>query len=81
MTNAFELLPLHLLPAGALGRIAQLVGDRDQVHRLEELGLRRGVVIQMVNGGSPCIVHLEGARMCFRSSELLGVLVTREEAA
>jgi Fe2+ transport system protein FeoA len=81
MSMAFDLQPLHLLPAGAAGRIAQLLGEREQVHRLEELGLRSGVMIQMISAGSPCIVHVAGARLCFRSSELLGVLVTREEQA
>ncbi len=81
MSIASQLTPLHLLPAGCVARVAELLGDREQIHRLEELGLRRGVLIEMVSSGSPCIVCLDGSRLCFRPSELLGVLVAREEAA
>ena len=73
--------PLQLLPTGAAARISELLGDLPTVQRLEELGLKRGPVIEMIRGGSPCIVRVNGSRLCFRSSELLGVLVTREEAA
>ena len=73
--------PLQYLPAGSMARIAELMGDVACVQRLEELGLKRGVMIEMISGGSPCIVRINGARLCFRSSDLLGVLVTREEAA
>ena len=73
--------PLQYLPAGTFGRVTELLGDVQCVQRLEELGLARGVLIEMVSSGSPCIVRVNGTRLCFRSSDLLGVLVTREEAA
>jgi len=81
MSLAFEMTPLQLLPAGGVARICEMVGDADQIHRLEELGLRRGVVIEMVSSGSPCIIRVDDCRLCFRPSDLLGVLVTREDAA
>jgi Fe2+ transport system protein FeoA len=81
MKPPFDLLPLHLLPAGCSARVAELVGNLDQVHRLEEMGLRRGAVVKMLQPGTPCVVHLEGSRLCFRHSEVVGVLVTQEEAA
>jgi Fe2+ transport system protein FeoA len=70
-----ELLPLHLLPQGQVAEIDQLVGKPDHVHRLHELGLRSGVIVEMVQPGSPCIVRLGGQRLCFRQTEALGVLV------
>ena len=76
-----QLLPLHLLPCACPARVAQLVGSPEDVRRLEELGLRPGVVVELISAVSPCIVRLEGSRLCFRQSEVLGVLVTMEDAA
>ena len=45
------------------------------VHRLEELGLREGRVLQMLQPGSPCIIRLAGIKLCFRSDDLTSVLV------
>ena len=73
--------PLQYLPSGCAARITELLGDVQCVQRLEELGLKRGTMIEMISGGSPCIVRVNGARLCFRSSDLLGVLVSVEEAA
>lgn len=81
MSLAYQMTPLQMLPSGAVARVSELLGDRDQIHRMHELGLRRGAVIEIVHAGSPCIVRLDGSRLCFRPSDLLGVLVTREEAA
>ena len=39
------------------------------------MGLRQGVIVQMLRPGRPCIVRAGGNRLCFRCSELLGVLV------
>ncbi len=71
----FDLIPLHLLPAGQFARIDQLVGQSDEVHRLEELGLRRGTEVEMVQPGSPCIVNLAGSKLCIRDANLFQVLV------
>lgn len=61
--------------AGQKGRIDQVLGDVDQVHRLRELGLRDGVEIEMLQPGSPCIVRLAGHKLCFRGNEATNVLV------
>ena len=73
--------PLQYLPNGCVGCVAELHGDRECVQRMEELGIKRGAAVEMICSGSPCIVRVNGSRLCFRSSELLGVLVTHEEAA
>lgn len=70
------LIPLKLLPPGRHACIGQLVGKADEVHRLEELGLRAGVTVEMVQSGSPCIIRLNGHKLCFRNSDVLHVLVS-----
>ncbi|MGE3410102.1 MAG: ferrous iron transport protein A [Pirellulales bacterium] len=70
-----ELVPLSLLRGGQMARVSQLLGKPDQVHRLEELGLRGGAEIVMLQPGSPCIIRLAGQRLCFRADELTSVLV------
>lgn len=74
-------IPIALLPAGQSARIDQLLGAPEQVHRLEELGLRRGAAIIMVQPGSPCIIGLAGSRLCFRESDAAAILVETLEAA
>ncbi len=81
MSYVQELIPLSLLPSGQLAEVDQIVGQPDQVHRLEELGLRGGASIEMVQSGSPCIVRLAGHKLCFRADDLLSVLVRRGDAS
>jgi ferrous iron transport protein A len=72
-----ELIPLSLLPPGELACVGELHGRADQVHRLEEMGLRCGVEIEILQGGTPCIVRLEGQKLCFRADDVTHVLVRR----
>jgi Fe2+ transport system protein FeoA len=76
-----DLLPLNMLPPGSRALIGQLVGRAEDVHRLQELGLRVGQPVEMVQGGSPCIIKLGGSKLCFRDNEALGVLVRMGDAA
>lgn len=76
-----DLLPLHLLPTGCLAEIGQLLGQADEVHRLEELGLRVGTQVEMIQAGSPCIINLAGTKLCFRDNEAFRVLVRLGDAA
>jgi ferrous iron transport protein A len=77
MPDAF---PLQMLPAGQHALIDQLVGGPDEVHRLQELGMRVGTSIEMLQSGTPCIVKLDGARLAFRDHEGFRVLVRLGEA-
>jgi ferrous iron transport protein A len=70
-----NLVPLHLLACGERARIDQVLGCPDQVHRLQELGMRIGTAVEMVQSGTPCIVKLDGNRLAFRDNEVLSVLV------
>ena len=55
--------------------VGHVVGSPETVHRLEELGLRGGATIEMVQNGSPCIIRLAGQKLCFRADELVNVMV------
>ena len=70
-----DLIPLNALSLGQSAQIGLVLGNADQVHRLEEIGLRGGTAVQMLQPGSPCIIGLGGQRLCFRADELLSVLV------
>lgn len=71
----YDLIPLGTLLPGQRGFVEQVVGRPEQVRRLEELGLRSGVRVEMVQSGSPCIVHLAGHKLCFRAADVLRVMV------
>ncbi len=73
-----DLIPLSVLTAGAHGKVGAVLGSPEQVHRLEEMGLRGGTSVEMVQPGSPCIIRLGGQKLCFRSDDLLSVLVRPE---
>lgn len=70
-----DLIPIQLLSPGQVARVGQLMGAAADVHRLEELGFRSGIVVEMVQPGSPCIVRLSGSKFCFRENDALSVLV------
>jgi len=74
-----NLIPLRQLVGGQSARIAQVLGRCDEVHRLEELGLRQGVAIEMVQAGNPCIIRVAGYKLCFRPNETMNVLVESDE--
>jgi Fe2+ transport system protein FeoA len=78
-TNMHSAMPLHLLATGAIAQISTVFGDAQQVHRLNELGFREGVRVRMVQPGKPCIVHVEGSRLCLRGDDSLGILVAPPE--
>jgi Fe2+ transport system protein FeoA len=69
-------ISLHSLARGQFGTINRLDGSLDQVHRAEELGLRSGARVEMVQPGSPCIVRInETQKFCVRRSEAFGIFV------
>lgn len=72
-------IPLGLLARGQTALVSDLIGAADHVHRLEELGLRRGTSVEMLQPGSPCIIRLAGNKLCIRDADLFGVLVQRSE--
>lgn len=77
MTQIHDSIPLTLLHAGECALVDQILGQADVVHRLQELGLRGGASVEMVQAGSPCIIRLSGNKLCLRADELVSVLVRR----
>jgi ferrous iron transport protein A len=76
-----ELVPLSVLRSGQIAEIGQLVGAPEQVRRLEELGLRTGARLEMIRGGSPCIIRVDGSTLCFRDDDSLRILVSTRKTA
>jgi Fe2+ transport system protein FeoA len=70
-----EAIPLEYLLPGQQGIVEEVVGSPDAIGRLGELGLRTGQPVEIVQAGSPCIVRVNGQKLCFREGEALGVLV------
>lgn len=68
-------IPLQMLAAGQSAEVAELVGRPHEVLRLAEIGLRTGSTVEMVEPGSPCIVRLDGHKLCFRDGDVWSVLV------
>jgi ferrous iron transport protein A len=70
-----ELMPLAVLRRGQVAEVGQLVGAPEQIRRLEELGLRTGARLEMIRSGAPCIIRVDGSRLCFRDDGISRVLV------
>ena len=70
-----HLVPLRSLGAGQAAEIGQITGDPQQVHRLQELGVRHGTTVEMIRPGSPCIIRMAGQKLCFRQNSAVNVLV------
>ena len=70
-----DLIPLNCLLAGQHGEVGIVLGQPAEVHRLEEIGLRGGTNVQMIQPGSPCIIRLAGNKLCLRADELVSVMV------
>jgi len=78
--SLYDLVPLGQLATGATAIVAAVLGCADHVHRLHEMGLHRGVPVEMVQAGSPCILRLGSQKLGIRADELLSVLVKPEAA-
>jgi len=75
MIVARKIIPLYQLPAGQAAFIRSIQGDPDHIHRLEEIGLRGGMRIEMFRSGNPCIVRLACNKICLRADDMLNILV------
>lgn len=75
------LIPLVAMLAGDAGVVEEVLGEPATVVRLQELGLRAGQAVEVVQAGSPCIVRVSGHKLCFRDGEACDVLVRLEPAA
>jgi Fe2+ transport system protein FeoA len=75
------MIPLHTLRCGQIAEISQILGPAGDVRRLEELGLRLGARFELIRGGSPCILRIDGTTLCIRSDDLVQVLVAPRKSA
>jgi Fe2+ transport system protein FeoA len=76
-----ELVSIASLLPGQVAEVRQIVGRPEQVRRLEELGVRGGVMLEIVQAGTPCIVRVGATKLCFRDGELCSVLVAARMSA
>jgi ferrous iron transport protein A len=76
-----DLLPITSLLPGQVAEVRQIVGRPEQVRRLEELGVRSGVALEMIQMGRPCIVRVGTTKLCFRDGEMCSVLVAARKSA
>jgi Fe2+ transport system protein FeoA len=75
-----HLIPLASLAAGESAEIHSVVGKTDRTRRLEEIGLRQGARVEMLQSGSPSIVRVNGCKLCFRDSSEAQVFVRTGDA-
>lgn len=75
MTHA---VPLHMLSPGDTAHVAHISGETELRRRLHEMGLAEGQRVEVLQTGSPCILRLNGHKLCLRAEDLLRVLVIRE---
>jgi Fe2+ transport system protein FeoA len=61
-----DAIPLQFVTSGSSATILHVDGRPTEVQRLAELGVACGKPLEVIQGGSPCIVQLDGARLCLR---------------
>lgn len=69
------MLPLECLRPGEWAEVCDVAGEPDWVGRLAELGLRVGCRLQMLCGGSPCLIAVGGCRLSLRGDHAMQVFV------
>jgi ferrous iron transport protein A len=70
-----DLLPLDMLRPGQWADVADVGGDPAWVCRMAELGLQAGCRVQMVQGGTPCMLRVAGCKLCLRGDDSAQILV------
>ncbi|HZT83487.1 MAG TPA: FeoA family protein [Gemmataceae bacterium] len=73
--NTDLLLPLEFLRPGECADVADVTGEPGWVGRMAELGLRAGCRLRLLRGGSPCLLEIDGCRLCLRGDCLAQILV------
>ncbi|MFM7150095.1 MAG: ferrous iron transport protein A [Gemmataceae bacterium] len=70
-----NLLPIEYLRPGEWAEVCDVSGDPGWIGRLAELGVRVGSRLQMLHGGSPCLIQLDAGRISLRGESSMQVLV------
>jgi ferrous iron transport protein A len=55
--------------------VADVAGEPSWVCRLAELGVRVGCQLEMLRGGSPCLIQVGGCRLSLRGDRATQILV------
>jgi Fe2+ transport system protein FeoA len=72
---AHEFLPLDALRPGCWAAVVDLLGDSAQLQRLEEVGIRPGAHLRMIQPGCPCLFQLGASRVSLRCGDDIQILV------
>jgi Fe2+ transport system protein FeoA len=73
--STLPLVPLDAMQVGEIGFVAEVDGPAVAVNRLQELGLRVGQRVRMVQPGPPHIVQFGETRLCLRPEPDVLVLI------
>lgn len=73
--GAPQMIPLEFVQKNECARVVDIDGDPGTVHRLEEMGLQVGAVVQMVQAGRPCILRIDNQRLSFRPEAATSIFV------
>jgi Fe2+ transport system protein FeoA len=76
-----RVVPLGRLRPGESGVVRRIMGRAEDVHRLEEFGLRDGTLVEMFRPGNPCILRCVGGKVCLRVAGSLEIFVAPLSAA
>ncbi|MBA4187235.1 MAG: ferrous iron transport protein A [Planctomycetaceae bacterium] len=69
------LMPLDMLRAGEVAEVEEVSGQAAWIGRLAELGIRQGCRVRVVQAGSPCLLDVDGCKLCLRGGECSQILV------
>ena len=70
-----DAIPLQFVAAGNSAIVLHVEGQPADVQRLAEMGVCCGRPLEVIRGGSHCIVQLDGSRLCLRNDSDCHVLV------
>jgi Fe2+ transport system protein FeoA len=68
-------LSLDMLRPGEWGDIADIAGEPSWVCRMAELGLREGCRVQLLQGGTPCLLRVADCKLCLRQADSTQIFV------
>lgn len=69
------LLPLERLKRGESGTVADVSGNQRWVCRLQEMGVRAGVRLTVLQPGSPTLLQIGSGRLSLRLGDEIQILV------
>jgi Fur family transcriptional regulator, ferric uptake regulator len=74
-----SVVPLNEMLPGETGEIESIAGGRGAAHRLTEMGLTRGTLIEVMTSRGPVLVMVRGSRVAISRGLARKVIVKRAE--